>query len=128
MIKMSVFVFLFTLLIPDFVYAWNCESCPRSVFSGRIECLAYQRINCKTYHYCVVNEFSSGRIRCNDCKTKGIGGAVGQRHCKGWSVGYDFIQNKPTTPGGNDDVYRTVLYGKCEEEKNVSSCTSIIGE
>ena len=85
-------------------------------------------VDCKTifgnkeHHYCVVDTLSTGQVNCYDCKS-GVGGYVGKKHCGGWSVGYDFVQEEPT--GELEDTgkaYREVQYGKCTEEKNHEAC------
>lgn len=87
----------------------------------------WKLVDCKTvfgekeYHYCAVDTMSTGEVRCYDCKS-GVGGAAGKLHCGGWSVGYDFIQEKPAGGAGDDKNYREVRYGKCTEEKNHDAC------
>lgn len=73
--------------------------------------------------YCVVDSYSNGWIECSNCSS-GVPGEAGHIHCGGWTAGWDYSQEGPTGSGGpeGDRVGRDVVYGKCEEQRNLARC------
>ncbi|MBW4985724.1 hypothetical protein KZZ07_24595 [Mameliella sp. CS4] len=112
---------------PAPVLAWNCrQECPRHIWEGRLECLAYQQ-TCKNYQYCIVKTYRSGVTVCRDCEIRAIGGEAGRQLCNGVFIGWDFeteepVGGLPDERGEGEGFEKSIKFGRCSEERHAEIC------